>query len=868
MHSEGQLLEDRQAELKARRSQVRDEQMRLRSLAALQHMLPILAFIYAACAALFLLAPPFTPNAPHVLICATSAALVLLIWTAMRVDDPRHDTPASVATICVTAAMGLAMFAVSGSMSNTATLTIAIMATAAVTYRFSIYAVILVIVLVAWPALALRAESPELGMSLLQLIAAGLVGGLFLWSRRLLMFGLHDEADQAEAMRRLANEQARTLESARDAALASAQAKGEFLANVSHEVRTPLNGILGLLQLIDATALPKPQDEYLLEVHKSGRAMLAIVNDLLDLSKIEAGEMRLESVPFDVISMTEEVAVNYASAAHAKSIELITHVGPEVPAEVCGDPLRLRQVISNLLNNALKFTKEGEVVVGVRVRDRGPWHVDLEVRVTDTGAGIPEERAETIFRPFSQADASTTREHGGTGLGLPICRQLVGLMGGELQMVSTVGQGSTFFFEARFELEETLSEELQAVTEALRGTKVLILESNNRARETLTAQLESWGMEAWSTTTFDGALSTLRVSQRPNVMLIDLRSLGTDWRGRISELHVVAKEQNISMVAICSYRHEVRELLDAGIQVHVEKPIRRAKVIAALLETLNRPAGTATTLSEEAVRASLPPAAPVELLSNGMKVLVAEDNPINQKVVEAHLQALGYKVDAVNDGMEALDALKRGHDYAAVIMDGQMPRMDGYQAAREQRLREAAAGRRRVPIIALTAHAMMGDRNTALAAGMDDYLSKPFTQKQLQRALNRWATRSAANESERPTMPLDTAITAQLLELDEEEPGFLSEVIQSFFENAAENLASIRTAVENEDLDAVRAAAHMMRGSSQQLGAGQLGATCFEIEKASTAQAARPILGTLELDLEAAREALTNLASRALDAAS
>ena len=310
-------------------------------------------------------------------------------------------------------------------------------------------------------------------------------------------------------MRRLATEQARTLVRARDAAMASAQAKGQFLANVSHEVRTPLNGILGLLQLINASALPKPQDEYLREVHKSGRSLLAIVNDLLDLSKIEAGEMRLESVAFDIVSMTEEIAVNYASAAHAKGIELITEIGPDVPSEVCGDPLRLRQVISNLLNNALKFTKEGEVVVGIRTRDRGPWHVNLEIRVSDTGVGVSEERTESIFRPFSQADASTTREYGGTGLGLPICRQLVELMGGDLQLKSAVGTGSTFFFDARFELEERLSEELKAVTEALAGMKVLVLESNNRARETLCAQLRSWDMEAWPTTTFDGALRTL-----------------------------------------------------------------------------------------------------------------------------------------------------------------------------------------------------------------------------------------------------------------------------------------------------------------------------------------------------------------------
>jgi CheY-like chemotaxis protein/HPt (histidine-containing phosphotransfer) domain-containing protein len=434
--------------------------------------------------------------------------------------------------------------------------------------------------------------------------------------------------------------------------------------------------------------------------------------------------------------------------------------------------------------------------------------------------------------------------------------------------VSTVGQGSTFFFEARFELEERLSEELQAVTEALHGMRVLVLESNNRARETLSTQLESWGMKPWATTTLDGALSTLRVSERPNVMLIDLRSLGTDWRSRITELNTIAAKEGISLVAICSYRHEIRDLMETGISVHVEKPIRRAKIIAALLETLNRTSEPAT-LSEQALSASLPPAVPVELESNGMKLLVAEDNMINQRVVVAHLRALGYEVDAVNDGVEALEALKdEDHCYAAVIMDGQMPRMDGYQAAREQRARELSSGHRRVPIIALTAHAMMGDRNTALAAGMDDYLTKPFTRNELQKALNRWAARPAASISEFPSNALDTTITAQLLELDEEDPGFVSDVIQSFFHNAEENVARMKAAVENGDLKALHLAAHLIRGSSQQLGASRLGATSSKIETTQSIAEAAALLDAVESDLDGAREALTALADRALDAAS
>ncbi len=867
MNEQGQRPGSRGEESEARYERVRDEQTRLRSLGALSHMLPLLALIYAAAAVLFLLWPPFTPNTPHVFICSISSALVLLVWAGMRVDDPRFDTPISVATISVAAGMGLTMFAVSGAISNTTTLAISIVAAGALLYRFSMFAVMVGVVFIGWLPLAYGDAQGEISLGLFHLWASTVVGALILWSRRQLMFRLHEEAQEADAMRRLATEQARTLARARDAALASAQAKGQFLANVSHEVRTPLNGILGLLQLIDPSALPDPQNDYLREVHKSGRSLLAIVNDLLDLSKIEAGEMRLESVAFDVISMTEEIAVNYASAAHAKGIELITQIGPDVPSEVCGDPLRLRQVISNLLNNALKFTKEGEVVVGVRVRSQGPWHVDLEIQVSDTGVGVSEDRAESIFRPFSQADASTTREYGGTGLGLPICRQLVELMGGSLQLKSTVGKGSIFFFETRFDIEEKLSEELKAVTEALAGTKVLVLESNNRARETLCAQLQSWDMKAWATTTFDGALRTFRASTRPNVGLIDLRSLGKDWRSRVFELNNVAAKHGSSIVAICSHRHEISELVEAGIRVHVEKPIRRAKIIAALLETLNR-TSSPHRLQDEVDRPSLPAPPPKELLSNGMKILVAEDNAINRKVVQAHLQALGYEVDTVNDGIAALEALKEGHRYAAVMMDGQMPNMDGYQTTRAQRAHETESGQMRVPIIALTAHAMTGDRRTAFAAGMDDYLSKPFTQKQLQQALTRWAARPSASVSEFPADALDTTITSQLLELEEEEPGFICEVIDSFFRTAEESIARMKTAIHDGDLKTLRAAAHRVRGSSQQLGARRLGATCLKIEKISVVEDASSIVSDLERDLESAREALTGLADRALDAAS
>ncbi len=855
-------------EEEARRRRELEEQTRLRSLRALSHMLPVLAFIYAAATAMFLIAPPFIPAEPHILICSLASALICLVWAIIRTDDPRFDTPITLFTITIAAGMGLSMFAVTGEMSNTTTLVISIVAAGALLYRFSMYLVMVAVVFIGWPPIAYGVPMREFVLAAFHLWAAAVVGGLVLWSRRRLMLSLLQETEEAKAMRLLATEQAETLVRARDAALASAQAKGQFLANVSHEVRTPLNGILGLLQLIDPSELPEPESEYLREVHKSGRSLLAIVNDLLDLSKIEAGEMRLESVPFDLGSMMQEIAVNYASAAAAKGIELVTEIDPDVPSEVCGDPLRLRQVLSNLLNNALKFTNEGEVRMSIRVLSRDENHAELELRVSDTGVGVSEEQAQSIFRPFSQADASTTRNYGGTGLGLPICTQFVELMGGSLELQSRVGEGSSFFFSARFEVEEQLSDQLKAVTEGLSGMRVLLLESNHRTSETLNAQLRAWGMTVWTTTTFDGARRTLRAAPHPDVTLIDVRSLGKDWRMRAQDIASAAARVGSSVIAVCSGRNEINDMIEAGIDVHVHKPLRRAKIIAAFLRTLEgrqRP----SLLSHDPERPSLPaPIVTKSLRSNGIRILVAEDNAINCKVAQAHLEALGYEVDTVTDGEAALETLRQTHPYAAVLMDCQMPKIDGYQAARALRGREAESGQRRVPIIALTAHAMTGDRRTAFAAGMDDYLSKPFTQRQLQMALARWTGVYEEKISQFPPHLLDTGITAQLLDLERDEPGFLCDVIDSFFQTAEDSIARMKTAILDGDLQALRAAAHMVGGSSQQLGARRFGSTCRKLEQLDTIEDAEALLAELEGELEGARDALTRLADRALDAAS
>jgi two-component system sensor histidine kinase/response regulator len=736
----------------------------------------------------------------------------------------------------------------------------------AILYRVELYAVMAGASVLAWYPIAsqLPDTRPLLTWST-YLVTAGLLGGFILLSQRALIGHLHRSAQQAEAMRALATQQAEKLAKARDAALASANAKGHFLANVSHEIRTPLNGMLGLLQLIDAQKLGEPETGYLQSVEQSGHALLMIVNDLLDFSRIEAGGIRLESVPFDLVAIVEDVVTNYSSAAKAKNIEVLTEVDAGVPAELCGDPLRLRQVLSNLVSNAVKFTAQGEVIVGLRTLSRGASHAEIELRISDTGIGIAKSQRGRIFRPFSQADASTTREYGGSGLGLPIAKQLVELMGGSLQLRSIEGRGSTFFFSLRFELDQQLSEEERGFSGNLNGLQILLLEDRSRTRATRAEQLASWGMTVSETTSAEGAIQRLHASPRPDLSLIDLRSLGTDWRTRAAEIAKAASRSNCAVVAI---GHGTSDIEGGEHWVRIEHPVRRSKLCKALLEALDRTPSTRARILSKPPSIVQGPSCKPAAVKNGMRILVAEDNEVNQRVIEAHLHALGYEVDIVGDGEEALEALGPRHRYAAVLMDGQMPKLDGYRTTTALRKREDETGQTRIPVIALTAHAMLGDRRTAIASGMDDYLSKPFTRKELQKILTRWAARPDVISSDIPPNALDTRVTSQLLELEEERPGFLAEVIESFFRSADKNVALIKTARLLDDLETVRLTAHMLKGSSEQLGARRFGSICRRLEEVESAYHADRLVMELDRALEGAREALTGLADRALDAAS
>jgi PAS domain S-box-containing protein len=668
------------------------------------------------------------------------------------------------------------------------------------------------------------------------------------------------------------------LSKARDEALESARIKSEFLANISHEVRTPLNGIMGMTVLLQDTPVTSQQRQFIKTIHSSADALLTIINDILDFSKIEAGKLQFETLDFDLRGTVENTVELLAERAQAKQIELAFAIYDDVPTLLRGDPGRLRQVITNLLVNGIKFTEQGEVALRVARESETSTHVTVCFTVTDTGIGIAPDGLPYLFQAFSQADGSTTRKYGGTGLGLAISKQLVEMMGGQIGVESTPGKGSTFWFTAKFEKQKRTAV-VPELKSRLAGLRLLIVDDNETNRNILLHQTAALGMRPVGASSGPDALAKLRQEAGGAdpfaLAILDMQMPAMDGLSlarAIKDAPDIAGTRLLLMTSL-GPRSDTALLRAAGVGAFLVKPVKQAQLVDCVLNVMSATAPSETRFWHQ----RKPPASPsaTELSLGGfprLHILVAEDNPINQKVAIGLLEKLGCRAVAAATGMEVLTALELV-PYDIIFMDCQLPELDGFKTTQEIRKREPSqinGSRPRTHIIAMTSYAVSGAREKCLEAGMDDYISKPIQLDALEKVLQR-ASDSVRRLPEPVSPTIEASIDPSAIDLlrqlrRPDKPDPLIELIDMFVRDTPERLHKMRTAIDQYNAEELAAAAHNLRGCASSIGAIPLANLCQKLEENAerrAVQIANPLLREIEAEFDRVCRALAIEKTRA-----